>query len=73
MSQYKHIDDLIIRRIEETFEPVAFVSVCVCVRDEADRLAALTGCESFRVVDRRLQALRKKGVIRYAKKGWVTA
>ena len=36
--------------------------------NEAKRLAAETGRESFRVIDGRLQALRKAGLIRYASK-----
>jgi hypothetical protein len=32
-----------------------------------------TGCQPFRVIDRRLQALRKKGSIRFNGKTWEVA
>lgn len=38
------------------------------VNAEAERLAALTGREAFRVIDGRLQALRKAGKIRHLTK-----
>lgn len=36
------------------------------VNREADRLAMLTGRDSFRIIDGRLQALKKRGEISYS-------
>ncbi|KAA6001422.1 hypothetical protein [Pantoea sp. M_5] len=35
------------------------------VYEEASRLSEETGSPAFRIIDRRLQALRKKGLIKY--------
>lgn len=36
------------------------------VSEQAKWLEALTNSEAFRIIDRRLQALRKKGLIKYS-------
>ncbi len=64
MSQYKILDDQIVSYIKED-------GGCDCARLQAkcnvllDVLAEATGREAFRVLDARLQALRKKGVIKF--------
>lgn len=40
------------------------------VMDEAIRIANCTGREAFRVIDGRLQALKKRGLIRYVGGEW---
>jgi hypothetical protein len=40
------------------------------LRKLAEPLTRYTSCPIFRVIDRRLQALRKKGVIRFNGKTW---
>jgi hypothetical protein len=65
VSQYSEIDSRIISAIELRKNPLYTNIVCA----EADRLAVACGVESFRVIDRRLQALRKKGTIKHYKKG----
>ncbi len=43
------------------------------VYTEATRLSIITGGEEFRIIDRRLQALRKRGEIKYTTKEKWTA
>jgi hypothetical protein len=69
---YENLDELILRRIRDGGNVVTFSSMGKDVNNEADRLA-FAGGKSFRIVDRRLQALRKKGLIRFISKQWVTA
>ena len=55
MSQYDELDKRIIAAIEKRKNPL-YESACFA---EADRIAFAMGRESFRVIDGRLQALRK--------------
>ncbi len=69
MIDYQHIDSLILERVGQgakTFSAIdgGFVYL------EAKNLSELTGRQAFRIIDSRLQALRKKGFIRF-NKGWV--
>lgn len=64
MSQYEEIDRRILKAVEQRITPLYSRSCC----DEAERLGKATGREGFRVIDGRLQALRKAGKIRYMTK-----
>lgn len=41
------------------------------VRDECYRIADADGGEAYRILDRRLQAMRKAGKITFIGKGWI--
>lgn len=64
MNQYTEIDRSIIDciRSRKGVHPLYDKRVC----QEADRLRRLTGREDFRIIDGRLQALRKRGEISYS-------
>jgi len=70
MSQFDTIDKLIVGRLKANGAPVKLLSIGLPVKAEAARLARLLGQESFRIIDRRLQALRKQGTIVFTKTGW---
>lgn len=61
MSMYDELDARIIDAVKARANPI-YSRRCV---DEACRLADETGRERFRVIDGRLQALRKAGKVRY--------
>lgn len=73
MSKYENLDAAILRRIGS--EPTPFGELYSgCVRGYCTSIAGAEGKDSdeaFRVLDRRLQALRKKGLIRNTGRGWV--
>ena len=74
MSKYEKLDRLIMNKIGS--HPTPFHQIFVRdVAEESKRIAADDGSGyPFRFVDRRLQSLRKKGVIRNVTgKGWVRA
>lgn len=74
MSKYKELDRLILNKIGG--HPTPFNKIYVPdVRDESVRIAEEDGkLYPFRFVDRRLQAMRKSGIIRNVTgKGWVRA
>lgn len=63
-TDYTYLDMLIQERIaagKNTFMQIDGGTVY----SEADRLAKEAGSPAFRIIDRRLQALRKKGLIKY--------
>lgn len=62
---YKVLDNAIYGYISNNYHGPRFgeIESASDVCDEANRIAELTGRESFRVIDGRLQALRKKGLI----------
>lgn len=69
MDKYELIDSLISFRIKQT-PGLKFHQIdCGDIRKEAEFLVANTGRDAFRVTDARLQALKKRGVIRY-QNGW---
>jgi len=70
MSQYATLDKLIVERLSEG--PKFLHKVFTYdVKDECRRVAEATEREAFRVMDARLQALRKAGVIVFnSKTGW---
>ena len=59
MSQYDEIDLRIFKEIEQRSSPLYSRFCC----DEANRLSELTGREAFRIIDGRLQVMRKAGKI----------
>lgn len=74
MSKYEKLDRLILNKIGG--HPTPFHRIYVRdVDEEAARIAEEDGsAHPFRYVDRRLQAMRKRGVIRNVTgKGWVRA
>jgi hypothetical protein len=62
--QYAELDKRILKVIAERGSPLYNKHV----NEEARRLAAATGRDDFRVIDGRLQALRKAGTIRHLTK-----
>ncbi|WP_438332893.1 hypothetical protein [Burkholderia pseudomallei] len=79
MSKYKKLDDLIVASIDNTPKKFAAVNTGA-VREESERLAreecrptTFGEVVGWRIVDRRLQAVRKTGQIRSTSKGWVRA
>lgn len=68
MSQYDELDRLIIERL--TIGRVDFKQMWTGERTmECQRIADATGHEPYRILDKRLQALRKRGVIEYSRGG----
>ena len=73
MSQFDTLDDMIKRRLADGALYLVNLNARD-VRQESERLEALTGREAFRVLDARLQALRKKGAICFSSRvGWSIA
>ncbi|WP_186040619.1 hypothetical protein [Burkholderia gladioli] len=78
MSKYETLDALILAEIGSVPKPFGLLYRAGIVH-ECDRLAmnepAKRGrdIEPFRILDRRLQALRKGGKIRSSTKGWTLA
>lgn len=67
MSKYERLDATIIAAISEGRSPL----YAKTVNAEADKLASVSGREGFRIIDGRLQALRKAGRIGHdSKLGW---
>lgn len=71
MSQYDDLDAAILRNLDTYGNAdLTFVGGGDAGR-EAQRIAKLTGRDVFRVLDGRLQSLRKRGVIAFDHKtGW---
>lgn len=70
MSQYDKLDAAIIKAIRRG---ACSFNRIVNNRDaslEAHLIGEQTGAPTWRIVDRRLQAMRKKGRIAYAKGAW---
>lgn len=77
MSKYKKLDDLIVASIDDTPKKFAAVNTGA-VREESERLAreecrptTFGEVVGWRIVERRLQAVRKAGKIRSTSAGWV--
>ena len=75
MSQYKALDRAIIDRLGSDCDGVHGVYLMFVfsstVRTECDRIASKTGRDVYRVLDGRIQALRKRRVIEYSSRdGW---
>lgn len=69
--KYEKLDQMILNKVKWD-TPTAFMYIFVRdVSEESERLATHKH-EGFRVLDRRLQALKKRGLIRAIRgKGWV--
>lgn len=74
MSQYDDLDARILHNIDRYGNAdLTFVGGGDAGR-EAERIAKATGRDAFRVIDGRLQVLRKRGVIKFnSKTGWSKA
>ncbi|KVV49689.1 hypothetical protein WK90_01755 [Burkholderia cepacia] len=77
MSKFQKLDALILASIDDTPKKFAAINTSA-VREESERLAreecrptTFGDVVSWRIVDRRLQAVRKTGKIRSTSKGWV--
>lgn len=70
-EKYAQLDSMVLQAI--TADPSRFAEIYTgVIAEECRRLAFLeTGKEPFRVMDRRLQALRKSGKIKSTRNGWV--
>ncbi|WP_243211065.1 hypothetical protein JQ760_028505 (plasmid) [Klebsiella pneumoniae] len=72
MEKYLELDKRIMDKIGDNPVPFAFLFVRDSdIANECEKIAREEGKEPFRVLDRRLQALRKAGSIRSTTKGWV--
>ncbi len=75
MSKYENLDAVILRRIGS--KPTPFEELYKyggCIRGYCMSLAQAEGKDNddaFRILDRRLQALRKAGKIYSSSKGWL--
>jgi hypothetical protein len=65
MSQYDILDKLIVAAVRNRKSPL-YERNCV---SESERIALATGRDDMRVIDGRIQYLRKSGVIIHIKKG----
>ena len=68
---YTKLDSAILANVADG--PVDFTALSISVSGLSDALAASDQTPGWRIVDRRLQALRKAGRIRYRRNphGWV--
>ena len=64
MEQYEELDKRIVEAVAQRKSPLYNKSI----NEEAARIAAATGRDDFRVIEGRLQALRKAGQIRHLTK-----
>jgi hypothetical protein len=72
MTNYDKLDYLIVQAVGTGANSAGHIQSDPSVDSESKRIADATSREQFRVIDGRLQALRKRGVIRYANgRGWV--
>jgi len=73
MSLYEGIDRLIVEHVRTTRQPVSPL-YARSVHSEAERIAEITGRHAMRVIDGRLTALKKRGVIHYSRelRAWAT-
>lgn len=68
-TQYRELDALILRAVRIGFRRPLYEGECA---REAIRIAFATRRDAARVIDGRLQALRRRGLLAYTqKKGWV--
>lgn len=63
-ADYTKLDELIKQKISSGKKTFASIDGGA-VAEEAKRVASISGGEAYRVIDRRLQVLRKAGVINY--------
>lgn len=71
MSTYDKLDGLIVDAIKSGKSRINFIKR-MSVLEEAIRISGFLGRDTDRIVDGRLQALRKRGLIEHRKgQGWV--
>lgn len=69
---YDKLDFLIVEAIKQGQRSFALIFTGKLVFDEAHRISSATGRDTDRIVDARLQALRRRGAIKYLHyRGWV--
>lgn len=75
MADYKNFDAKLLERIQR--KAANFTQLSTYMNADAEAIVRAQGGndrDAFRVTDRRLQALRKRGLIKYAgKSGWSVA
>lgn len=72
MEKYSKLDKFIIDEIGNSPVPFSLLFIRDSdIANECEKIAHAEGKEPYRVLDRRLQALRKAGSIRSTTKGWV--
>ena len=69
MSQYDKLDSLIFQSIKAGSNSFILIFNRKRVIDEVKRISSATGRDTDRIVDGRLQALRRRGLIVYVT-GW---
>ncbi len=69
-GQYAELDRRIVKAIARGFNVFDSLHREVRVAEEAARLGELTGSADWRIVDRRIQALRKSGAIQFFGRRW---
>jgi hypothetical protein len=69
---YKKLDSLIVAKIKDRKELLFANLMSGDVFIEAERIASATKRKPFRLIDARLQALRKRGLILCRGKTWST-
>lgn len=68
MTNYIKLDALIVDAVRSGAAQFAFIHAGHA-RDEAERIARETKRDAYRVIDGRLQALRRGGVLAFTSKG----
>ena len=72
MSQYDKIDSLIVEAIKSGRNSFNLIFNTRPVLDEAHCISSINRRDTDRIVDGRLQALRKRGLIEHTKgRGWI--
>lgn len=78
MSKYEKLDALIVAQIDDMPKSFTYLRGCRALMAECERHAkeagtkrSRYGVDDWRVLERRLQALRKDGKIRSTPKGWI--
>ncbi len=70
MSQYQKLDELIVNALKTAPQTFSGLS-CICqIGRETLHLARASGREEFRVLDGRLQALKRAGKIVFGSGAW---
>ena len=70
---YAKLDQDIVTTLRASTTHIKFADLAASLRDELSRIAKENNREEFRVLDGRMQALRRKGVITFSDGGWAAA
>jgi len=65
-DEFKELDDAIIDAIRRKID--TYLRICLQVRHESEKKDSKSGAD--RLVDRRLQSIRKRGIIRFKAGRW---